>query len=80
MRYLIFLPIIPVLFYFVDAYYEKNTKKGFLYIAAFLLFIIIGYLMLKLIGWSFALWTPILLLFILSLKAKKKSKQSNSLE
>ncbi|TMM56899.1 hypothetical protein FEE95_10400 [Maribacter algarum] len=71
------LTIVPVLFYLVDAYHENDTKKGLLYIAAFALFAVIGISMLFLIGWAFALWTPILLVLMLSLKPRKKFKKTS---
>lgn len=72
-----FLPIVPILFYLVDAYYEGDIKKGVLHILAFCFFGFIGLIMLHLIGWTFALWTPLLLLLMLSLKSRK-SKTVNS--
>ncbi|MFK7812505.1 MAG: hypothetical protein AB8B59_08425 [Maribacter sp.] len=72
------LPIVPVLFFLVDAYHEKDIKKGFKNIVAFILFVVLGFGMLFFIGWTFALWIPILLVLMLSLKPKKKSRKINS--
>jgi len=44
------VPIVPVLFYLVDAYYDVDIKKGSIGIAAFALFNLIGILMLFFIG------------------------------
>lgn len=69
-----FIPLIPLLFYLVDGYLEKDLKKGFLHIGIFIALGIIITSMLFFVGWTFALWTPLLLLFMLSIKPKNKPK------
>jgi len=75
---ILFIPMIPVLFFLLDGYYEKDIKKGLKYIFAFVGIYFTGILMLHLIGWTFALWTPVLLIVMLLVKPKHQIKKSKS--
>lgn len=47
MSLLSLITIIPLLFYLVDGYYEKNFKKGLLHIVGFLVLGSVSILLLK---------------------------------
>ncbi len=71
------LPIIPLLFYLADGYYEKNLKKGLAHIIVFLVAALVMVSMLYILGWAFALCTPLLLFVLLMIKPKNRSEHLN---
>ena len=71
------IPMIPLLFYLADGYYERNVTKGFLHIGLFTILVTTSISLLYLIGWTFALYTPLLLFTMIVLKPKNRSKAIN---
>lgn len=68
---LFFISTLPILFYLVDGYYEKNIKKGILYIIGFLLLIAVAVFCIHQIGFYIAILFPILLVvFLLFVRPK----------
>jgi len=63
--------LIPLLIYLVDGYKEQNVKKGIMYIMMFIGLTAIVITLIKLLGFLFALTTPLWIIFILTIKPKK---------
>mgnify|MGYP006184776151 FL=1 len=71
MSLLSLITIIPLLFYLVDGYYEKNFKKGLLHIVGFLVLGSVSILLLKTFSIKFAFSIPIIILIFILINNKK---------
>jgi len=63
---------VPLLFYLVDGYYEKNIKKGILFIVSFLILMACTSFCIHRMGVYIAILFPLLfVVFLLFLRPKK---------
>jgi hypothetical protein len=65
------LSIVPLLFYLVDGYFEKNIKKGMFHILGFLVLGLITILILKNFSLKFVLSVPIIIVIFILIYDKK---------
>jgi hypothetical protein len=72
------IPLIPLLFYLADGYYESNVTRGLLYIGMFSILIALTISLLYLIGWTLALYAPLFLIVMICVKPKNKSNKTNT--
>ena len=71
MSLLSLITIVPLLFYLVDGYYEKNFKKGLLHIVGFLVIGLVSILLLKTFSIKFTFSIPIIILIFILINNKK---------
>lgn len=63
--------LLPTITYLLDGYYEKNIKRGFKKIVAFIFFCLIGLILIKSFGIYFVYSFPLLMIgYILFLKSR----------
>jgi len=65
------LSVVPLLFYLVDGYFEKNIKKGIFYILGFLVLGLITILILKSFSLKFVLLIPMIIVIFILINYKK---------
>ncbi len=68
------LSFVPLLFYLVDGYYEKNIKKGVLFIVSFLLLMAFTSFCVKKMSIYLAVLFPILFIIFLLFSRQKQKK------
>lgn len=66
------LSVLPLLFYLVDGYYDKNLKKGVLYICGFLLLMCVTVFCIYKIGFYIAILFPVLFIVFLLFSRQNK--------
>lgn len=70
---LLTLSYVPLLFYLVDGYYDKNIKKGILFIVSFLILMGVTSFLIKKIDVYIAVIFPLLfVMFLLFIRPKQK--------
>lgn len=70
---LLTLSYVPLLFYLVDGYYDKNIKKGILFIVSFLILMGVTSFLIKKFDVYIAVIFPLLfVMFLLFIRPKQK--------
>lgn len=64
------IPILPLLFYVADGYFEKNILKGSYHIIGFVLLMASALILLRIFGLYFALAAPLFIMLLFVVKPK----------